>query len=82
MDVRRRLYYGLIYPLVACGITEWVQSVKAPTRRIFTLQKRTVRHMDGLKQLESCRDSFRQLKPLTTVYLLYIQETILCKRKV
>jgi hypothetical protein len=32
--------------------------------------------MGGLKQLESCRDSFRQLKILT-VYLLYIQEMIL-----
>jgi hypothetical protein len=29
-----------------------------------------------LKQLESCRDSFRQLKILT-VYSLYIQETLL-----
>jgi hypothetical protein len=32
--------------------------------------------MAGLKQLESCRDSFRQLKILA-VYSLYFQGTIL-----
>jgi hypothetical protein len=32
--------------------------------------------MAGLKQLQSCRDGFRQLKILT-VYWLYIQKTIL-----
>jgi hypothetical protein len=51
-------------------------SGKAPTGQIFTLQKRALRYMAGLKQLESCRETFRQLQILT-LYLQYIQETIL-----
>jgi hypothetical protein len=35
-----------------------------------------IRYTAGLKQLESCRDSFSQVKILT-VYLLYIKKTIL-----
>jgi hypothetical protein len=50
--------------------------VKALTRQIFILQKRALGYMAGLKQLESCRESFRQLEILT-LYLQYIQETIL-----
>jgi hypothetical protein len=51
-------------------------SVKELTRRIFTLQKRSVKYIAGLKQRESCGNTFRQLNILT-VYSLYIQETIL-----
>jgi hypothetical protein len=83
MDVRRLLFYGLIYPLLAYGIVVWGQSGKAFTRRIFTLQKRAVRYMAGLKQQESCRDSFRQLKILTE-HLLYIYKkaSFMQKKKV
>jgi hypothetical protein len=48
-------------------------SVKICTKEIFTIHKRAVRYMAGLKQLESCRANFRQLMILT-VYWLYIQE--------
>jgi hypothetical protein len=80
MNVRRVLYYGLINPFLAYGIIVWWQSMKALTGRIFTLQERAGRYTVGLKQLESCRDSFRQLK-IVTVYSLYIQETILYANK-
>jgi hypothetical protein len=64
------------YLLLAYGIFVWGQSARALTRRKFTLRKRAVRYMAGIKQLQSCIDCFRQLKILT-VYSLYIQETIL-----
>jgi hypothetical protein len=48
MNVRRMLYYDLIYPLLAYGIVVWEQSVKALTGRIFTLQKRAARYTMGL----------------------------------
>jgi hypothetical protein len=51
-------------------------SAKALARRIFTFQKRAARYTAELKQWESCRDSFRQLKILA-VYSLCIQETTL-----
>jgi hypothetical protein len=76
MNVRRMLYGGLIYCLLAYGIVVWGQSAKTLTRRIFTLQESAVRYPVGLKERESCRDSFRQLKILT-IYSLYLQETIL-----
>jgi hypothetical protein len=75
MNVRRMMYYDLIYPLLAYGIIAWGQSAKALTRWIFSLQKSVVWDTAGLKQLELCRDGFRQLKILT-VYSLYFQETI------
>jgi hypothetical protein len=68
------LYSSLIYPVLSYGIVVWGHS--ALTRRIFILQKGAVRYTAGLKHLESCRGSFRNLKILT-VYSLYIQETIL-----
>jgi hypothetical protein len=74
------LYCGLTYPLLSYGIVVWGHSAKANTIRIFALQKRAVRYTAGLKHLESCSNSFRNLKILT-VYLLYILETILYVKK-
>jgi hypothetical protein len=79
VTVWKMLYYGFIYPFLAHGIIVWGQSVKVLTRRIFTLQKRAVRHMAKLKQLELCKDSLRQLKILP-VHSLYIQEKILYEK--
>lgn len=55
------------------------KSAKAPTWRIFMLQGRAIRYAAGLKQLESCRDSFRHLKILgyaqyTYKKLFYMQK--------
>jgi hypothetical protein len=41
---------------------------------------KAVMHTAGLKQRESCRDSFKQLKILA-VYSLYNQETIICAKQ-
>jgi hypothetical protein len=75
-----------ITALLSYGIVVWGHSAKAITKEFFALQKRAVRYTAELKHLESCRNSFRNLKMLT-VYSLYIQETILyvkgkCKCKV
>jgi hypothetical protein len=72
LNERRMLYYGLIYPHLSYGITVWGHSAKTLTRRIFVLQKRAVRYIAGLKHLESCRDSFRNLKILTVLLLLLL----------
>jgi hypothetical protein len=70
------LYYSLTYPFLAYGIVVWGQSAKEFINRVFILQKTAVRYTARLKPLESCRDSFKQLKILT-VYSLHIQQTIL-----
>jgi hypothetical protein len=80
LNERKTLYYGLIYPLLSYGIAVWGHSTKANTTRIFALQNRAVRYTAGLKHLESCRNSFRNLNILT-VYSLYIQETIVYVKK-
>jgi hypothetical protein len=43
-------------------------------------KKRAIRYITGLKHLESCRNSCRNLN-IQTVYSLYIQETILHVKK-
>jgi hypothetical protein len=70
------LYYGLICPLLLYGTVVWRHSAKALTIRIFVPQKGAVRYTAELKHLESCRNTFINLKILT-VYSLYIKETIL-----
>jgi hypothetical protein len=70
----------LIYPFLSYGIAVWGHSAKANTTRIFALQKGALRYTTGLKHLESCRNSFRNLNMLK-VYSLYIQETILYVKK-
>jgi hypothetical protein len=72
LNERQTLYYGLIYPLLSYGIVVWGHSAKANTTRIFALQRRAVRYMAGLKHLESCRNSFRNLK------ILYVKEKCKC----
>jgi hypothetical protein len=70
MKVRRMLCYGLICPLVAYAIAAWGQSIKTFTRQILTVKKeRAVSYTAGLQQLESHRDSFRQLKIMTVFSL-------------
>jgi hypothetical protein len=74
VNVRKMLYFGLIYLLLAYGIVVWGQSAKT-LDEYLPLKKNAVRYTAGLKQQESRRDSFRQLQIL--IYLLYIQEPIL-----
>jgi hypothetical protein len=50
------------------------------TLQEFLHSKKALRFTAGLKHLESCRNSFRNLNILT-VYSLYIQETILYVKK-
>jgi hypothetical protein len=69
------LYCGLFYPLLSYGIEEWGHSAKALTIRNFLLTKLAVIYTAGIKNLQSCRHSFKNLNILT-VYSLYIQETI------
>jgi hypothetical protein len=66
--------------VLSYGIVVWGHSAKANTTKIFVLQKRAVRYTAGLKHLDSCRNSFRNLNILT-VYSLYIQETIMYVKK-
>lgn len=72
----KTVYYGLIYPHISYGITVWGGSAKKYISRVFILQKRAIRYIDGLKQIESCRESFKKLGILT-IFSLYIYETIM-----
>jgi hypothetical protein len=58
----------LIYPLLLYGIAVWGHSAKANTTRIFALQRRALRYTAGLKHLESCRNSFRNLNILLVIH--------------
>jgi hypothetical protein len=75
-------YFNVILPSACDCIIRILHCFLMSPRCVATLlclicvQKRAVRYTAGLKPLESCRDSFKQLKILT-VYLLYILQTIL-----
>jgi hypothetical protein len=71
LDVLITIYYGLVYPYLKYGITVWGSCPKRHTKRVFILQKRAIRYIIGLKQTDSCRESFIRLKILT-LYSLYI----------
>jgi hypothetical protein len=70
-DILITVYYGLVYPHLKYGITVWGLCPKKYTKRVFILQKRTIRCITGLKQTDSCQGSFIRLKVLT-LYSLYV----------
>jgi hypothetical protein len=78
MNVKRVLYYGFIYPLLAYGIYgDRVQ--RHSLDKYLPLKTRAAKYRARLKQPESSRYSFKQLW-LLTVCSLYIQETMLQKK--
>jgi hypothetical protein len=70
------VYHGIVYPFISYGVMVWGHSARKYMKRVFTLQKKVVRCIAGLKPTVSCRESFISLSILT-LFSLYIYETIL-----
>lgn len=64
-------YHAVLESKLRYGICFWGTSTY--TKDVLICQKRIMRSIVGLKRLDSCRDSFRNLEILT-VYSLYIFE--------
>lgn len=76
----RDVYFAYFHSLMTYGIVFW--GTAAGSNRVFILQKRAVRYILGIRQLESCRNRFRELSILTMtgefIYqnLIYVRENI------
>lgn len=68
------VYYAYVHSRLRYGIIFWANSSDA--YKIFILQKRCLRIIFGLRQMESCKMVFIENKILT-LYSLYIYETIM-----
>ena len=73
-DVLKMAYHALVQSHISYGIIVWGNSVQ-PTR-IFGLQRRAIRIVDGIKYRDECRNSFRKLSILT-LPSLYIYEVLI-----
>jgi hypothetical protein len=74
-DVLLSVYHGIMYPFLSYGVMVWGYSSNKYTKRVFTLQKKVVRCITGVKPTDSCRESFNPR--ILTLFSLYIYETIL-----
>lgn len=63
-------YYGSVYPIISNNIIVWGQATEHS--RVFIIQKRIIRLIFSLTQIESCREIFITKKLLTTtgIYIL------------
>nr|CAI5860696.1 unnamed protein product [Callosobruchus analis] len=66
----REVYFGIIHNHICYGILLWGGSTKS--NRVFVLQKRAVRVLDGIQQDVSCRESFKNFNvlPLPCIFIL------------
>jgi hypothetical protein len=68
-DTLKSIYFVYFHLIMKCGIIFWCNSTSS--KIIFTLQKRTVRIIVGVKYRNSCRNLFMQIH-------IYINE--LCRK--
>lgn len=71
-------YHAYIHSRLKYGIIFWGDSSEAG--RIFVLQKRCIRNMYNLKQIETCRQKFKDSKILT-LPSTYILEAVMFVKK-
>ena len=62
-DTLKSIYFAYFHSLMKYGIIFWGNS--SDSKKVFTLQKKIVRIMMGVKSRNSCRDLFKRLQILT-----------------
>uniref|UniRef100_A0A1B6IN72 Reverse transcriptase domain-containing protein n=1 Tax=Homalodisca liturata TaxID=320908 RepID=A0A1B6IN72_9HEMI len=76
INTARTAYFGLCEPHIRYGLIVWGGTSHGNMERVLILQKRAIRILADLQPLETCRNSFKDLK-IKTVVNLYIQEAIM-----
>lgn len=61
----RDVYFAYFHSIMTYGILFW--GTAADANRVFILQKRAVRYILGLKQMDSCRQRFKELSIMTMI---------------
>lgn len=75
IETLKSIYYALIHSHISYGICIYGATIKRNMDKILIQQKRALRIIFNLKQSESVKHIFSELK-IFTVYGLYIYETI------
>lgn len=75
-ETAKTAYFSLFESHLRYGLAVWGGTSKVNLNRILMLQKKCIRVLAGLHQLDSCRDAFRELK-IMTIVSLYIQEVVM-----
>lgn len=70
----RTLYYANFYTVLRFGVIFW--GCNAEVQRVFTVQKRVLRIVCGMKYLQTCRGVFRR-ENLMTVGGIFIYESLI-----
>jgi len=78
-DVLRIAYFGCFYANLAYAVPIW-GSESAETKYIFSLQKRAMRIIFGLKKRQTCRGLFKS-NAMLTFPCIYIFETLMFFKK-
>jgi hypothetical protein len=71
------VYYAYVYSHISYGIIFWGNSVDS--HRIFKLQKRIIRIICGIRQRDTCRPHFKQLKILSMPSIYIFQLLVFVK---
>lgn len=69
-------YFALFESHLRYGLAVWGGTASSNLERVLVQQKRAIRCLAGLNYLDTCRESFKEMKILTVV-ALYIREVIL-----
>lgn len=75
METLKSIYYALIHSHISYGICIYGSTTKKNMDRILIQQKRALKIMFNLKQSDSVKQLFAELK-IFTVYSLYVYESI------
>jgi hypothetical protein len=73
-DTLKTVYYACLHSLLSYGIICWGGSSQA--KKIFILQKKSIKIVTNSKTTDSCRKHFKRLK-IMTVYTQYIYSVIM-----
>ena len=72
--VLKTAYYGLIHSSINYGILVWGHSVHI--NKVFSVQRKCVRVLAGLKYRDDCREQYKKLQ-IMTVPCMYIFAAVL-----
>jgi hypothetical protein len=72
-------YYGYVESILRYGIVLWGNSVQNSIQRIFIAQKKCIRAMCNIKQIESCKPHFKTLGILTLTSLYIFEVSVFVK---
>lgn len=73
-DAALTSYHAYIHSTIRYGIIFWARSTES--ERIFRLQKRCIRVIFGMRQMETCRTVFKN-HGILTLYSMYIYESVI-----